>query len=68
MVVTPIQPSFAAFRGPVDRKVFAPGFVLWTHAGGVLRRLARAVLMLPDRGAPADQQDLPPEFYRFPPL
>ena len=66
--MTPIQPSFAAFRGPVDRRVFAPGFVLWTRMESAVRRVARTVLMLPDRGAAADQEELPPEFYRFPPL
>jgi hypothetical protein len=67
MAVTPIQPSFTAFRGPVDRRVFAPGFVLWTRMEGVVRRIVWTVLMLPDRGA-AGQKELPPEFYRFPPL
>jgi len=66
--VTPMQPSFAGFRGPADRRVFAPGFVLWTHIESVLRRIVRAVLMLPDRGAATEPGDLPAEFYRFPPV
>jgi hypothetical protein len=68
MAVTPMQPSFAAFRGPVDRKVFAPGFVLWTRAGSALRRIVRTVLMLPDRGRDATPDDVPPEYFRFPPF
>ena len=57
--------DFAAFRQPVDRKVFAPGFVLWTRAGAVLRQLLRLVVNLPDRGEAAEE--LPPEFFRNPP-
>ena len=64
--MTPIQPSFTAFRGPVDRRVFAPGFVLWTRIAGAFRRIARVMLMLPDRGSAAKPDDVPEEFYRFP--
>ena len=66
--MTPTGSSFVAFRGPVEREVFAPGYVLWTRAGGALRRLVRTVLMLPDRGADARPDDVPPEFFRFPPF
>jgi hypothetical protein len=64
--MTPTQSGFAAFRGPADRTVFEPGFVLWTRVGNALRRLVKTVLMLPDRGARAEK--LPPEFFRFPPV
>ncbi len=66
--MTPIQPSFTAFRGPVDRRVFAPGFVLWTRMERAVRRVVWAVLMLPDRGQAAEREELPPEFFRFPPI
>ena len=61
-MVTTIQPGFAAFRGPAERKVFEPGFWLWQR----LCRLCRALLMLPDRGPAADE--LPPEYFRYPPV
>jgi hypothetical protein len=59
------ESGFAAFRGPVDRRVFAPGFVLWTWLGGVLPHIWRAVVTLPDNRAAGE---LPREFYRFPPF
>jgi hypothetical protein len=58
--------GFAAFREPVDREVFAPGFDLWQRASRALRRIGRAAILLPDRGA-ARPDDLPPEYFRFPP-
>jgi hypothetical protein len=60
--MTGSESGFAAFRGPVDRKVFAPGFVLWLRLGNILRRLVN----LPDRGDVASPDDVPPEFFRFP--
>jgi hypothetical protein len=64
--VTSMQPSFAAFRAPVDREVFAPGFGLWLGMSGALIRLWRAAIALPDRGRVATSDDLPPEYFRFP--
>ena len=60
------ESSFAVFRGPIDRKVFAPGFDLWCRVEAPLRRLFRAVANLPDRGDAASRDDLPAEFFRFP--
>jgi len=57
--------GLARFREPVERKVFAPGFVLWTRISAMLRRPLRIVVNLPDRGAAAETP--PPEFYRYPP-
>jgi hypothetical protein len=56
--------GFAAFRGPIDRRVFEPGFELWLRVSGAVRRLSLAVVTLPDRGPNAEP--LPPEFFRFP--
>ena len=58
--------GFAAFREPVDRRVFAPGFDLWLRLEKPVQRLWRAAIKLPDRGADALPDDVPPEFYRFP--
>lgn len=58
----PIHAGFAAFGEPVERRVFAPGFRLWLS----LRRFCRMLILLPDRGPAADE--LPPEFFRFPPV
>ena len=66
--MTPTRPSFAAFRGQVDREVFEPGFELWQRLSGPLRRLWLAVITLPDRGRDASPDDVPPEFFRFPPF
>jgi hypothetical protein len=66
--VTPTRPSFAAFRGQVDREVFEPGFELWQRLSGPLRRLWLAAITLPDRGAKATPDDLAPEYFRFPPF
>ena len=62
--MTGFESSFAAFRGPVDRAVFAPGFGLWMRVAGALRHGWRRLVSLPDRGPAA--QPLPPEFFRFP--
>lgn len=59
------EPSFVAFRRPVDRKVFEPGFREWQLLGAPLRRLWHAIVTLPDRGRDADE--VPPEFFQFPP-
>lgn len=56
--------GFAAFRGPIDRRVFEPGFELCLRVSEALRRLLLAVITLPDRGPNAGP--LPPEFFRFP--
>jgi hypothetical protein len=66
--VTTMQPSFAAFRIPVDRKVFAPGFVTWLRIGRPFRRLWLTAVRLPDRGGAEPPDDLPPEFFRYPPF
>jgi hypothetical protein len=66
--VTPVEPSLAAFRVPVDRRVFAPGFDLWLRLEKPFRRLWRAVINLPDRGPAAASDDLSPEYFRFPPF
>ena len=66
--MTSTEPSFAAFRGPVEREVFEPGFGLWQRLEVPFQRLWRAVINLPDRGADAGPDDVPPEFYRFPPF
>jgi hypothetical protein len=68
VAVTPTKPSFAAFREPVEREVFEPGFGLWLRLSGALRRLWRAAITLPDRGADARPDDVPPEYFRFPPF
>ena len=66
--MTPTRPSFAAFRGPVEREVFEPGFGLWLQLSRVLRRLGLAAIRLPDRGAEARPDDVPPEYFHFPPF
>lgn len=62
--MTSMEGGFAAFRGPIDRKVFAPGFIVWTRVGAALRTAWRAIVTLPDRGITAEE--LPPEFFRYP--
>jgi hypothetical protein len=66
MAMAPIQPSFAAFRGLVDREVFEPGSGLLRPISEALRRLWVAVVTLPDRGRSAPE--LSPEYFRFPPF
>jgi hypothetical protein len=66
--VTISQPSFAAFRVPVDRTVFEPGFRLWLRVSGPVERLWRTVLGLPDRGPDAAFEHLPAEYFRYPPF
>lgn len=66
--MTVAESGFGAFRGVVDRKVFAPGFDLWLRLGTPFRLLVRMVIALPDRGADATPDDVPPEFFRFPPF
>lgn len=65
--MTTTQTGFAAFREPVDRAVFEPGFALWERAAGPLGRLLRTLLRLPDKGREATSE-LPPEYFRFPPI
>lgn len=62
--MTGAESGFVAFRGPIDRRVFAPGFGVWTRVEKAMRRLWLAVVTLPDRGPTAEK--LPPEFFRFP--
>ncbi|HML10540.1 MAG TPA: hypothetical protein VK432_06750 [Stellaceae bacterium] len=57
--------GFAAFRGPADRRVFAPDFVLWRWLDKALRGVWRVVITLPDNRAAGE---LSPEFFRFPPF
>ena len=64
--MTIAEKGFATFREPVDRRVFAPGFDLWLRLEKPVRRLWRAAIRLPDRGADASPDDVPREFYRFP--
>lgn len=61
-----MQPSFSAFREAVDREVFEPGSGLLRPMSKALRRLRLMIVTLPDRGRSAP--DLPPEYFRFPPL
>ena len=67
-IVTTTRPGFVAFRESVDREVFEPGFALWERAAGPLRRVWRALIRLPDRGRGARPDEVPPEYYRFPPF
>jgi hypothetical protein len=67
-VTTTTRPSFAAFRGSAEREVFEPGFALWERAAGPLRRMLRALVGLPDRGRDARPDEVPTEYYRFPPF
>ena len=66
--MTPTGSGFAAFRGPVEREVFEPGFGLWLRLSGALRRLWFAAIASPDRGAGARPEDVPPEYFRIPPF
>ncbi|HVH79501.1 MAG TPA: hypothetical protein VM782_08945 [Stellaceae bacterium] len=66
--MTPLSPGFAAFRAPVDRTVFEPGFRLWLRVSRPLDRFWRTVLRLPERRPDAANDDLPPEYFRFPPF
>jgi len=66
--VTSTEDGFAAFRAPVDRTVFEPGFRLWKRVGEPLNRFWRAVLRVPDRGPDAASDELPPEYFRYPPF
>jgi hypothetical protein len=72
IAVTPTTPSLAGFREPVDRAVFEPGFEpgfgLWQRESQMPRRLWAAVVSLPDRGDDALPDDVPAEFFRFPPF
>lgn len=68
MMVTTIAIGFAAFRLPVDRRVFAPTFDLRSRPGKALRRLWLVTISLPDRGAGANGDELPCEYFRFPPF
>jgi len=65
--MTPISLGFAAFRVSVDRWVYPPRIDLWLRTSAALRRLSRATIPLPDRG-PAQADEPPPEFFRFPPF
>lgn len=66
--MTPTTSRFAGFRGPVEREVFEPGFGLWLRLSGPLNRLWRVAIRLSDRGADARPDDVPPEYFRFPPF
>ena len=66
--MTTLQPSFAAFRVPVDRTVFEPGFRLWLRVSRPVGRFWRTVLRLPDRGPNAAFEHLPAEYFRYPPF
>jgi hypothetical protein len=62
--LTTANGAFTAFRGPVDRQVFAPGFGIWIRVEAPVRKVRRVIVTLPDRGLNAEA--LPPEFFRFP--
>ena len=64
----PIPIGFAAFRVPIDRRAFAPAFDLWPRASKALRRLWLVTISLPDRGASANGDELPRDYFRFPPF
>ena len=64
--MTRIKPSFAAFRGPVDREGFKGFFELWQRVSKASHRLWIAAVTLPDRGHGPLRDDLPAEFFRFP--
>jgi len=66
--VTAITPSFAAFREPVDRAVFEPGLRLGRRLSQAPLRLWLAALTLPDRSYDALLDEVPAEFFRFPPF
>ena len=66
--MTPTTPSFAAFRGPVDRAVFEPGFGLWRRVSQAPFRLWAAAAALARRGHGAMPDEVPAEFFRFPPF
>jgi hypothetical protein len=66
--VIPTLGGFAAFREPVEREVFAPGFDLWQQLSGAVRRVRWTVMRLPDRGRKARPDELSPEYFRFPPF
>ncbi|MBV9018710.1 MAG: hypothetical protein JO058_23935 [Alphaproteobacteria bacterium] len=66
--MTPKIPSFAAFRGPADRAFFEPGFGPWQRLSKMARRFWTAAVNLPDRGCDATPDDVPAEFFRFPPF
>ena len=63
-----MRPYFAVFRGPVDHAIFELGFGLWQHVSQASHRLWVAAVALPDRGRDAMLDDLPDEFFRFPPF
>lgn len=65
--MTPTLGGFSAFRKPVEREAFAPGFDLWRQLSRPLRRTVRTLIRLPDRGGDARPDDVPPEYFRFPP-
>ena len=64
--MTPTGAGFSAFRVPVDREVFEPAAGLLRSMGEALQRLWLTAVTLPDRGRSAPE--LPPEYFRFPPL
>jgi hypothetical protein len=68
IVVTPISQGFAAFRVSADRWVYPPCVDLWLWTNAALRRLSRAAILLPDRGLAAQADELPQEYFRFPPF
>jgi hypothetical protein len=57
LVVVPRRPRETAWRGQIRAQ---------RRLAAVLRRFLAGLAALPDQGATAD--DLPPEFFRFPPL
>jgi len=67
--MTTIRSGPDAMARAADIGIFdAPGARARDEIFKVLRRLWREILALPDRGAAATPDDVPSEFYRFPPF
>jgi hypothetical protein len=61
----------ASLPWPAPAKVLSPDIERagdWQRANRTLRRLWAGLIALPDRGGAATPDDVPREFYRFPPL
>jgi hypothetical protein len=68
LAVTPIEPTFAAFREPLDRAVFELGFGLRQRVSQASHRLWVAAISVSDRICDTTPDDVPAEFFRFPPF
>jgi len=63
-----MRPNFAVFRGRMDHAIFELGFGLWQHVSQASHRLWVAAVTLPDRDCDSVRDDVPDEFFRFPPF